>query len=57
MMDVDAEIWSPFTRSDWLTNGCIDNDEKVALHKLLQLLKLLGLKSPFFFFPDLHSQK
>lgn len=31
---VDVEIWSPLARLDWITNGCLDNDDKVALHKL-----------------------
>ena len=36
---VDAEIWSPFARPDWLTNGCTDNNGNTALHKLSQLHK------------------
>ncbi|GAY46943.1 hypothetical protein CUMW_100840 [Citrus unshiu] len=25
---VDAKIWSPLARPDWITNDCDDNDEK-----------------------------
>ena len=57
MISVDAKIWSPFARPNWITNGCIDDDEKVALHKLLHLPELLGLKWLVFFFPDLSAQK
>ena len=57
MISVDAEISSPFARPNWITNGCIDDDEKVALHKLLHLTELLGLKWLVFFFSDLRAQK
>ena len=44
--NIDAEIWSPFARPNWLTNGCTDNDENAALHKLLRFHRLLRLKFP-----------
>ena len=54
---VDAEIWSPFARPDHPTNACMINGEDAALCLLRQLLKLLGLESPFFFSLTLRSHK
>ncbi|KAH9681822.1 Amino oxidase domain-containing protein [Citrus sinensis] len=55
--NVDAEIWSSFTRPDCSTNVRVAQEGKVVLSLLQQLPVFLEPESPFLSFPSMCSQK